>query len=133
MSSPGQGTDTSGVGAGTLAWEMALAAQSSAYLAEELQIWAEKSAGRTLALHDLTYRRLLGSVVTFRALLDTMHRNLHVINGKAESNDISALSDHMVEEIRSMLAHGLAITTVECMTNIGSQETSNSADAGDTR
>lgn len=133
MSSHGQPTDTEATGVAALAWEMAMLAQSSAYLAQEAQIWAEKSADRTLISADSTYRQLLDSTGTFRRLLDTMHRRLRELNEKAESNGISVLNDHLAEEIRYMLGRGLATTMVECMTNIESQVMSNSADVGDTR
>jgi hypothetical protein len=131
MSSHGEPTDTEGIGAAALAWEMALLAQSCAYLAEEAQIWAEKYVDRTLTSPDWTYRRLLDSLGTTRRLLDTMHRRLREVNEKEENTAICALSDHLAEGIRYMLAQGSAITSVECMTNIESQETSGTDDAGD--
>jgi hypothetical protein len=133
MSSHGQPTDTEDIGAAALAWEMAMQAQSCAYLAEEAQIWAEKSVDRTLALRESTYRQLLDSIGTFRRLLDTMHRTLHAINEREDEKSISVLNELLAEEIRYMLGLGLATTTVECMTSTGNQETSNTADAGDTK
>jgi hypothetical protein len=133
MSSHGQPMDTEAIGAAALAWEMAIQAQSCAYLAEEAQLWAEKSVDRTLALQESTYRQLLDSIGTFRRLLDTMHRTLHAINEREGATSISVLNEHLAEEIRYMLGRGLATTTVECMTNTRSQETSNTADAGDTK
>jgi hypothetical protein len=133
MSNPGQPMDTEAIGAATLAWEMAMEAQSCAYLAEELTIWAQKSVDRTLMCQESTYRQLLDSTGTMRRLLDTMHRTLHAINVKEGSNDISVLNAHLAEEIRYMLGRGLATTTVGCMTSTESPETSNSADAGDMR
>jgi hypothetical protein len=130
---PGQPTDTGVVGAATLAWEMAMLAQSCAYLAEEAQIWAQKSAERTLMCRESTYRRLLDSTGTMRRLLDIMHRRLREINERGASNDICVLNDHLAEEIRYMLGLGLATTLVECMTNTASPETSNTVDAGDTK
>lgn len=130
MSSHGQATDTEAIGAAGLAWEMALLAQSSAYLAEEAQIWAENSVDRTLISQDWTYKRLLDSIGTLRRLLDIMHRRLGGINREAPSNDICVLSAHLAEEIRYMLGLGLATITDECMTSIESQETSSTADAG---
>jgi hypothetical protein len=132
-SGPGQPTDTVAIGAATLAWEMALVAQSCAYLAEEAQIWGQNSVDRTLISPGSTYRQLLDSVGTTRRLLDTMHRTLHAINVREESNDISVLNAHLAEEIRYMLGLGLATTTVECMTSTASLETSNTADAGGTK
>jgi hypothetical protein len=133
MSNLGQPTDTEGIGAAALAWEMAMLAQSCAYLAEEAQIWAQNSADRTLVSPDLTSRQLLDSIGTFRRLLDTMHRRLRWLNEKEANNAICVLNDHLAEEIRYMLGRGLATTLVECMTSIESQETSSTDDAGGTR
>jgi ABC-type cobalamin transport system ATPase subunit len=132
-SSLGEPTDIGAIGAATLAWEMAMLAQSCAYLAEEAQIWAQKSVDRTLTSRESTYRQLLDSVGTMRRLLDTMHRMLHANNVKEDANGISVLSDLLVEEIRFMLARGSAITTAECMTSIESRGTNSTADVGDTR
>lgn len=63
-SSPGEPTDTGDTGAATLAWEMAMLAQSCAYLAEDAQVWAQNSADRTLGLQESTYRQLLDSIGT---------------------------------------------------------------------
>jgi hypothetical protein len=133
MSSLGQPTDTEGIGAEGLAWEMAMLAQSSAYLAQEAQIWAQKSVDRTLISAESTYRQLLDSVGTTRRLLDTMHRRLRELNEKEGNRDICVLNVLLAEEIRYMLGVGSATTMVGCMTSIESQETSNTADAGDTR
>jgi hypothetical protein len=132
-SHPGQPMDTEGIGAATLAWEMAMLAQSCAYLAEEAQIWAQNCVDRTLTSPDLIYRQLLDSVGTTRRLLDIMHRRLGEINREAPNNVICVLNVHLAEEIRYMLGLGLATIMVECMTNTGSQETSSTADAGDTK
>jgi ABC-type cobalamin transport system ATPase subunit len=133
MSNPGQPMDTEAIGAATLAWEMAMLAQSSAYLAQEAQIWAQKSVDRTLTLQESTYRQLLDSIGTTRRLLDTMHRRLRELNEREGNRDICVLNGLLAEEIRYMLGVGSATTMVGCMTSIGSQGTSNSADAGDTR
>jgi hypothetical protein len=133
MSNPGQPMDTEATGAAALAWEMAVLAQSCAYLAEEAQIWAQKSVDRKLASQESTYRRLLNSIGIMRRLLDTMHRMLHAINREEGGTFISALSEPLAAEIHYMLGRGLAITMVECMTSTESQETSSTADAGDTK
>jgi hypothetical protein len=132
-SHPGQPMDTEAIGAATLAWEMAILAQSCAYLAEEAQIWAQSCVDRTLTSPDLIYRQLLDSTGTFRRLLDNMHRRLGEINRGAPKNAICVLNEALAEEIRYMLGLGLATITVECMTSIESQGTSSTADAGDTK
>jgi hypothetical protein len=132
-SHPGQPMDTEAIGAATLAWEMAMLAQSCAYLAEEAQIWGQNSVDRTLTSPESTYRQLLDSVGTLRRLLDIMHRTLHATNEQGVGTSISVLNEHLAEEIRYMLGLGLATTTVECMTNIESQETRSTVDAGDTK
>jgi hypothetical protein len=133
MSNPGQPTDTTAIGAATLAWEMAMLAQSSAYLAEEAQIWAQQSVNRTLTSPESTYRQLLDSIGTLSRLLDCMHRSVRRINEGEAPNAICVVSEPLVEEIRYMLGRGLAITLVECMTSTESPATSSTADAGDTR
>jgi hypothetical protein len=133
MSSRGEQMDTEAIGAEALAWEMAMLAQSCAYLAEEAQIWAENSVDRKLTSPDLIYRQLLDSIGTTRRLLDTMHRRLRGLNERAGNRDICVLNALLAEEIRYMLAAGSATTMVGCMTSIESQETSNTGDAGDTR
>jgi hypothetical protein len=130
-SSHGEPMDTEAIGAATLAWEMAMLAQSCAYLAEEAQIWAQHSVDRKLTSPESTYRQLLDSVGTTRRLLDIMHRTLRAINVREGSSDISVLNAHLAEEIRYMLGLGSAITTVACMTSTERVETSNTADAGD--
>lgn len=129
----GQPMDIEAIGAATLAWEMALLAQSCAYLAEEAQIWAQNSVDRTLTSPESTYRQLLDSIGTFRRLLDTMHRTLRAANKEPESGVIYGLSAPLAEEIRYMLGRGLAITMAECTTSTGSQVTSSTADAGGTK
>jgi hypothetical protein len=133
MSSLGQRMDIEAIGAAQLAWEMAMLAQSSAYLAEDAQIWAQNSADRTLTLPESTYRRLLDSIGTLSRLLDCMHRSVRRINEGEAPNAICVVSEPLVEEIRYMLGRGLALTLVECMTSTESQKTSNTGDAGDTR
>jgi hypothetical protein len=130
-SHPGRPMGTEGIGAATLAWEMAMLAQSCAYLAEEAQLWAQNSVDRTLTSPDLIYRQLLDSIGTFRRLLDIMHRRLGEINREAPNNVICVLNVHLAEEIRYMLGLGLATIMVECMTSTESQETSSTVDAGD--
>lgn len=133
MSNRGAATDTRDGRAEELPWELAMTAQSCAYLAEELQIAAGTSYGRTLTCHDSTYRRLLDSVEIFRALLDDMRQKFKETNVKADLSVIHVLNARLAEEIRCTLVQGSATTTVECMTSTESRETSNSETVGDTR
>lgn len=133
MLGPGQAEATQDGREAALAWAMARAAQSCASLAAELQISAQTSSERTLALPESTCKQLLDSIVTFNLLLDAMHLRLCVDNMREDCGGISALSEHMAVVIRCMLDQDLAITTVEYMINIKSQGTSSTADAGDMR
>jgi len=133
MSDPGAVTDTRDGRVVALAWALAETAQSCAYLAEELQIAAGNSSVQTLTCHEWTYRRLLDSIEIFRALLDTMRAKYRDTNEKGLPSALPVLNARMAEETRSMLAHGSAITTVECMTSSERVETSSTETAGDTR
>jgi hypothetical protein len=104
VSGPGQPTDTLEYRPEVLAWEVALLAQSSAYLALELQIFAERLSQMPILCPESTYRRLFDSLVTFRALLDAMVRNYKQTNGNENDGLVPALSTPLVEAIRSMLA-----------------------------
>jgi hypothetical protein len=83
--------------------EVALLAQSSAYLALELQIFAERLSQMPILCPESTYRRLFDSLVTFRRLLDAMVLNYKQTNGNENDGLVPALSTRMVEEIRYML------------------------------
>jgi hypothetical protein len=100
---PGQPMDTLEYRPEVLAWEVALLAQSSAYLALELQIFAERLSQMPILCPESTYRRLFDSLVTFRRLLDAMVLNYKQTNGNENDGLVPALSTRMVEEIRYML------------------------------
>lgn len=129
----GQPTATREWPVAALAWELAITAQSSAYLAESLQCMAERSATRQTVLPELTYRQLLGSIETFRDLLDTMRAMLDAALQREEEIELPVLSVPLAAEIRSQLVLGRAITMAAYMISIKSQETKDTQDAGDTR
>jgi len=131
MSDAGPAMGTRGGKAGVLAWAIAQTAQSCAYLAGELQVAAEKYSLQTLDCHESTYRQLLDSIAIFQALLDVMRAKYRHLSVEEDFDVLPVLSVRLAEEIRSSLAHGLAITMVECMTSTESQETSSTESVGD--
>jgi hypothetical protein len=93
-----------------LAWEVALTAQSSAYLALELQVLAQRLSEMLIRSPESTYNQLYDSYATLRALLDTMTESLRETNGNGSDGSIPLLSSRMVAEIRSTLAQDTAST-----------------------
>lgn len=131
-SSPGAGGATGGGQAAELAWEVAMTAQYCAYLAIELQVWAQRFVDQRPTSPDSTYRRLSSSAGIFRALLANMHKKFSALNKKEENNEICVISEDLAEAILSMWAQDNLTITVECMTSIESQGTSNTNTVGDT-
>lgn len=130
-SSGGQPTDTTARQAITWAWELAHTAQSCAYLAESLQCMAERSASMQIESPEWTFRRLLDSIVTLRALLAVMCAKLELGLKMEDEISLPVLSEHLVAEIRLQLAQGQAITTGAYMTSTKSQRMTDTPSAGD--
>lgn len=86
------------------AWEFALTAQSCAYLALELQAFAEKLSRSQITCRESTYRQLSDSIVTFRHLLEDMSKSYAEYNASEEGHYIPVLSSRVVEAIRCTLA-----------------------------
>jgi hypothetical protein len=116
-----------------LAWEVAQTAQSCAYLAVELQVWAEKYADRAPISADSTYRRLSDLIGIFRGLLHSMLGKFSTLNKEEGNRYVCVISERLAEEILSMWAADNLIMLAECMTSNAKAETSNTADAGGTK
>lgn len=133
MSGDGEATATRGSQAEELAWVMAMQAQSCAYLAEWLQIFAERLYREPLELPESIYNQLYDSHETMLALLDIMRQRLEGQSKLEHASYIPALNAHMAEEIRFMLVRGSAITMAECTTSIESRISKSTSDVGDTK
>jgi hypothetical protein len=122
-----------GLPAKALAWELAMAAQSSAYLATELQVLAEKLADSPTTYEDSTYRQLFASVETLRRLLDIMaERFKGQIRGELDPSAL-VLPERLVGAIRSASDLAPATTTAGSTTNTESLDRQPISDAGDTK
>jgi hypothetical protein len=99
------------------AWEYALTAQSCAYLALELQGFAEKLSRSRITCRESTYRQLSDSTVTFRRLLEDMSKSYAEYNASEDDHYIPVLSSRVVEAIRCTLAAGEAPTLGGSTTN----------------
>jgi dsDNA-binding SOS-regulon protein len=108
-----------------------MTAQSCASLAESMQIFAERSLTVELECRESTYKQLLDSAAMLRALLDNIRLKLDDNSSEEAVSVFCVLSDHMVEEIRFMLAQDQATTSVGCTTSTERVETMLTADAGD--
>lgn len=100
----GQPMDTVEWSAEALAWLLAMQAQSCAYLALELQRFAEELSTLQITCPESTYKRLLDSTEIFTRLLDSMRQSYAENNSHEKDNSIPVLSEHLVGAIRSMLA-----------------------------
>lgn len=129
----GQPGDMTEWRAEALAWAVALEAQSCAYLALELQALAQRFSETPITCPEWTYRRLLDSHETFKALLDIMVQSFRDTNANGSDGSLPALSERMVQEIRYMLAQDPATTSGGCTTSIGRVNERNTSDVGDTK
>jgi hypothetical protein len=129
----GQPSDTVEWPPEELPWAVALLAQSSAYLALELQIFAERLSQRPITCPESTYRRLYDSIETLQRLLDVTAKNYKLSNDNGSEGFIPVLSERLVAEIRSMLAqevvNGSGGSTISSE-RVGGR---NTGDAGDTK
>lgn len=115
----GQQTDTSVKPAEELGWLLAMQAQSCAYLALELQKFAEELSTLQITCPESTYRRLYVSIEMFTRLLDNMRRSYAENNSHEIESSIPVLSARMVEAIHSMLVQDQVTTSEGCTTNTG--------------
>jgi hypothetical protein len=132
VSEPGVDSATRGLRAKGLAWELALAAQSCAYLAIELQLLAEKLAGSRIACRESTFKSLLDSAETFRAWLDIMQQRCKLTSEQDDVGWLLELSEPLGAATPSISARVQADTSDECTTSTERVETSPTGDAGDT-
>lgn len=119
LSEHGQPTDTSVKPAVELGWLLAMQAQSCAYLALELQKFAEELSTLQITCPESTYRRLYVSIEMFTRLLDNMRQSYAANNSHEIDSSIPVLSARLVEAIHSMLAPEPATTTDGYTTNTG--------------
>lgn len=100
----GQPTDTVVRPAEELGWLLAMQAQSCAYLALELQRFAEELSTLRITCPESTYRRLYVSIEMFSRLLDNMRQSYAENNSHEIESSIPVLSARLVEAIHSTLA-----------------------------
>jgi hypothetical protein len=116
-----------------LPWAVALLAQSSAYLALELQAFAERLSDTPIRCPESTYRRLYDSIETLRRLVDAIAKSYKLSNDNGSDGFIPVLSERLVGEIRSMLAVELVNGSGGSTINTARVGTNRSADAGGMR
>lgn len=130
LSQPGDMTEQN---AGLLAWEVALEAQSCAYLALVLQELAQILSERPITCPESTFRQLLDSHATFRALVEHMTVSFSESIDNGSDHSMPVLSSRMVEEIRSMLDQDRANTEAGSMTSFAKAMTRRFGGVGGTR
>jgi hypothetical protein len=128
----GNGSITSERLRGELAWEIAETAQSCVYLAEQLQLFAERYLQSRITFPESTCRLQLDSAMTLHDLLRTMLRSFEDGIVKESVTRVPRISMGLVVEIRLRLAQGRVITTDECTINTENQEMNTIDDVGDT-
>lgn len=129
----GDSTDMSERRVAELAWELAMMAQSCAYLATELQVSAERLLVSQITCPESTFSALFSSAGIARHLIENMRQSFAATNAEEDLQELPVLSTELVAAIRSSLARGQAITTVGYTTSGESQETSSIDTAGDMR
>lgn len=133
LSDVGQPSDTLEYRPEALAWEAALLAQSSAYLALELQAFAERLSQTPIRCPESTYRRLFDSLGILRRLLNAMARNYRESNDNGSDGLVPVLSERMVGEIRSMLDQEIVSGSGGSTISSARVAKRNSEGVGDTR
>lgn len=128
-----QPTDTAARPAVVLAWALAMQAQSCAYLALELQEFAEQLLTSQIMCQESTYRRLSDSIEIFTRLLESMRRSYAENNSHETDNSMPVLSEHLVEVIRFTLAQGQATTTDGSTINTERAARKSTESVGDTK
>lgn len=113
-----------------LPWALAMAAQSSAYLAIELQRMSERFSDRPITCPESTYRRLFASIETLRRLHDAIAANYKLSNDNLSEGFIPVLSERLVGEILSMLGAELVSGSGGSTISSGRVKTRNTVDAG---
>lgn len=116
-----------------LAWALAMQAQSCAYLALELQQFADELLMSRITCQESTYKRLLDSAEIFTRLLDIMRRSYAENNSHENDSSIPVLRERLVEAIRSTLDQDRATITVGSTINTERADRLSTKNAGDTR
>lgn len=129
----GDGTATEDGSLVGLAWEIATMAQSCAYLAIELQVWAERFCDLESTLPGLTYSQLSASTAMLRALLTHMQEKFSEHNKEEGNVSVSVISGGLAEAILSCWEADNRTITVAVTTRAESQETNDTGTAGDMR
>jgi hypothetical protein len=115
-----------------LAWEIAETAQSCVYLAEQLQLFAERYLQSQTTFPESICRLQLDSAMTLHALLRTMRRSFAEGIVKESVTRVPRISTGLVGEIRLRLAQDRVTTMDECMINTENQEMTTIEDVGGT-
>src|SRR6266536_225945 len=129
----GQPMDTREWRAAELAWVVAMQAQSCAYLATELTVFAHRLSESQIVCPESTYNQLLDSLVTFAHLLDDMLKNYRESNANGSEGLLPVLSTPLVEAIRSTLGLEQVTTSAGSTINTGSRRRKCTSGAGDMR
>jgi hypothetical protein len=116
-----------------LAWEAALLAQSSAYLALELQAFAERLSSMPIRCPESTYRRLFNSLVTFRHLVSARARSYKETNANGSDGLVPVISERLEREIRSMLVRELVSGSGGSTISTANLVTKHTGDVGATK
>jgi hypothetical protein len=128
----GNGSITSERLQAELAWEIAETAQSCVYLAEQLQLFAERYLQSQTTCPESICKLQLDSAMTLHDLLRTMRRSFEDGIVKESVTRVPRISMDLVVEIRLRLAQGRVTTMDECMINTESQEMTTIEGAGGT-
>lgn len=118
----GPETDTSEKRVAQLSWLVSRAAQSSASLARELEMFAGTLSIAQITCPESTYRRLYDSTETLAHLLDAMSRNFAEVNENECGSTMPMLSGDLNAAIRSILVRGSVTTMAASTINTVSRE-----------
>jgi len=110
LSDHGPMRGSGGTDLGELAWVIAENAQCCAFLAESMQIFAEKLSDVPPTSHELTSKQPFISALQLRALLGIMLREYERASIPDVPTVVPSISTDLAEGIRWQLAHGKAIT-----------------------
>lgn len=130
ISQPGDTEDTPAL---ALGWALAMQAQSCAYLALDLQAFAEILSVSQIMCPESTYKRLLDSTETFTRLLDSMRQSYGENSQVENENSVPVLSERLVVAIRSMLDREQVTITVGSTISTERASPIHTKNAGDTR
>jgi hypothetical protein len=130
---PGGAVATKELRATGLAWAVGMLAQSSAFLAQELQLTAEMLADQRISCPESTYKLLLALAETCRLLLDDTAKRLASITEGDGGGFVLGLPTHTEGVIHSLSELVRAIITAGFTISTESLERKNTGDAGATK